>query len=864
MIRRTFVLSTCLWSVCACERPTSDPVNEVSAAVSGPGLTLYAHPPFFEVRDVLSLSDSAVVADPARLVARAARSETVPIAFTIVADREIPHIRADVPPLTAVDATATLPAVDLRVVKLHAVHGREGTIDRDYSVLVPGPIVADDETQLAGGWAPAGAYIEDQAGRSGGAYRFLDDVAELPFTVVEAAHELTFDMVVRPAERSAATEPGSGTMIRYLFEASFDEGAGIEKRVSLYYAHRDDGTWPIMYQTYRLYDQGTAVGRPVYCSTNYGERDRFFNDQGWTRLSLVWSSDADASKVSLRLFKDGSDVNFSCEYGADIGEVLDTGDRRYAEPIAAGPGIVTLARSEGPDAVDVAFDYFRVHAHDISASWSTPPASAFVAGLELDESGCLTHSEFAFCTARDTPNAGCRDALNAACASLRSSAYRPPVLHTDLRTSLHRSMPKTFWLTAQVPKDAVAGRYQTVATLKAGGMAVARVPIVVDVLPFILDAPAATYGTYYSPRLPTDGSVAELARDLDDLRAHGLSGIELHDVQRNGDFSAVDAIVSTDLRGPVITRSFDAGQFEALEARGLTSYVYGIDEFHREGATAQHVARVEAIRDYAQANGIPTPPVATSVTRAHLASIEAGAVDIGPFTSAAEIVNMPIYHASYLPRCSDRGDESLRSYIDAYRADPAAKNPRYEREFIYFQYWYEYPLLNRVMAGYFLATTPFDGLWPFTYREDPQFRRFGDPYIDSDNGVLKPDDTRDMQVVFPSASGPISSMKWEGLAAGIVDGRYVQTLRRAITRAWSRSPSPRLRAIRSELDARLAAFEDPRYFDKRACDGVPVGKCKLLTIENDECAGHSRALTALDYEDLRQWIAGRVVEIQGI
>ena len=92
---------------------------------------------------------------------------------------------------------------------------------------------------------------------------------------------------------------------------------------------------------------------------------------------------------------------------------------------------------------------------------------------------------------------------------------------TDLGPALELPAGSTrlFWVTIRVPAEAVPGDYAGTVTVTSEGETLARLDIVLEVLPIRLDEPPFALGYNYSnPRDPD-----ALARHLADMRAHGMT-----------------------------------------------------------------------------------------------------------------------------------------------------------------------------------------------------------------------------------------------------------------------------------------------------------------------------------------------------
>lgn len=80
--------------------------------------------------------------------------------------------------------------------------------------------------------------------------------------------------------------------------------------------------------------------------------------------------------------------------------------------------------------------------------------------------------------------------------------FDPPALAPF---SIPAGTVKQLWITIHVPGDALPGRYHGELSFQSGRKTIARLPVELDVLSFVLDNPNKHYGIYYPGKITEDG-----------------------------------------------------------------------------------------------------------------------------------------------------------------------------------------------------------------------------------------------------------------------------------------------------------------------------------------------------------------------
>ena len=331
--------------------------------------------------------------------------------------------------------------------------------------------------------------------------------------------------------------------------------------------------------------------------------------------------------------------------------------------------------------------------------------------------------------------------------------------------SLKARQNRQFWVTVRVPPTATPGRYQGSIKLTAGDSVVARLPVVLDVLPIVLRQPALDVSIYYRGYLDEqrpEGSIsaeaksrAQMLAELKNMAAHGVrspviyqplaSGL-LPDVLElwreaglQGERFFYTGVTVVDNSEGIVRPRLGAevrAALETLRRFGFDDvYFYAQDEAYEEGLTYQKPFW-EAVR--AAGGKIMAAGWQTSETR------------LGNFDVTG-------------------GDEDLFVCLGTLRPEEAAR--WHERGRLIYSYQnptggFEIPATYRRNFGLLLWQKGFDGAMPYAY-QDSEGRSWHD--FDSYKN-------RDLTFTYPTLEQPIDTLQWEGFREGVDDLRYLNTL----------------------------------------------------------------------------------------
>jgi hypothetical protein len=321
---------------------------------------------------------------------------------------------------------------------------------------------------------------------------------------------------------------------------------------------------------------------------------------------------------------------------------------------------------------------------------------------------------------------------------------------------------REFWLTIQVPADATPGTYEATVTFtsQAGS---ATLPLQLTVHPFALQPSRLTYSIYYRATLAADGlptissegkSEAQYRAEMADLKAHGVLYPTNYQGRKGNLQRALEIRRECGMpAGPFYNLGYSVGPqteaqlpglrqevswwLETLKPYGYTTvYFYGIDE-----ATGEALARQKAAWKATQDAGGKTFVACYKNTFEAMGALLNTAVLAGP----PDPDEAAKYHA-------------VGSQVFCYA------NP---------QVGVEDPAVYRRNFGLALWKAGFDGAMDYAYQHG-----FNHVWNDFDDKTY-----RDHNFTYPTVSGVIPTLAWEGFREGVDDVRYVTTLEQAIRAA---------------------------------------------------------------------------------
>lgn len=332
--------------------------------------------------------------------------------------------------------------------------------------------------------------------------------------------------------------------------------------------------------------------------------------------------------------------------------------------------------------------------------------------------------------------------------------------------SLGAGAVKQVWITAHVPADAYQGDYIGKLTISSRGVPMREVQVRLRVLPFDLAQPRLSYSLYYRAQLRRGShdrnggsewrTVNQMTADLEDMRAHGvnnptmyqssfdLAGVEDALRLRKG-VGAIEGGVPLFYLGIQTTESY-FGTTERSSQNVLKGLLPKVSELARVfGYYPTYIyGRDEAAGTALEAQRRIWSLVHQAGSRVFVAG------STGAFPSVGDLLDLFIHYGK--PNVAEATQWHSQSKMIFNYANPQS-GP-------------ENPYLFRLNYGLMLWAHSYDGVMPYAYQHC-----FGSCWNDVDHEVY-----RDHMLTYPTASGVIPTLAWEGFREAVDDVRYVSTL----------------------------------------------------------------------------------------
>lgn len=317
--------------------------------------------------------------------------------------------------------------------------------------------------------------------------------------------------------------------------------------------------------------------------------------------------------------------------------------------------------------------------------------------------------------------------------------------------------PRQLWISLDVPEDAVAGEYTATLELRLDASRVAYVPLAVTISTLSLNPTAKIYSIYYKGRLETPErswvtsdhkSEEQMLAEFRDMRAHGITNPIIY--QPTGDADLLNRYMSLRRTAGFTDRelffiylntniaSLPRGAEPLLDSlarvrkninvRSQDMYVYGQDEANskemQQQAPVWAAVKSQGYKVYATGSYFPE-------------------------SSSSEMPN--VFTSARAPDVARAAELQRRGSKVLNYANP--------------QGGAESPYIYRSNYGLGLWAADYDGAMIYAYQDS-----MGDGWNDFDHSY------RDHNLTYPSASGPIPTIAWLGLATAIEDMRLLETV----------------------------------------------------------------------------------------
>ena len=372
--------------------------------------------------------------------------------------------------------------------------------------------------------------------------------------------------------------------------------------------------------------------------------------------------------------------------------------------------------------------------------------------------------------------------------------YLPP----DVRlkgpavTDLDGAASKQIWVSIRVPGDAKPGTYHgwIEVSSPAATVPAQRLTLELEVLPLALLEPEQDPFLWFKgtldPYEPQHYVPPAIFRaQLQDIFDHGFRSISLNEYRRERLQQAVDIASQVGFRRNLVLRPSAIRWMKTVNFRDMRPLFYVSDEMDRRGPTAiaAHTAEWRAIKQRQGATMI-------SLMRHGFGRRLRDQGDIG---------HPPDVVSYYLPE-----------NLDYFRAHGAFPELRGIPTYYHWTSHMEKPNVHRVLAGFYLWRSRASGIAPYCYQHLPQypsspFNDF-DAWDDAERVEKHEPAFKDHMTTYPGRSGPIPTVQWKGLSAGLYDLRYMTTLAamlERVSRSADRTSAHVVEGVRSRLDSLL-------------------------------------------------------------
>lgn len=323
---------------------------------------------------------------------------------------------------------------------------------------------------------------------------------------------------------------------------------------------------------------------------------------------------------------------------------------------------------------------------------------------------------------------------------------------------LNAETNKQIWVTVHIPVNAVTGDYRGTIRLQVAGISSVDMNITVSVLPFDLQPSLLEYSIYYRGKLPTTPqsginsewkTTEQYLAELQDMKAHGVVYPTI--------YQNMDAMLGTalSLRNQV---GFPKDHLYSLGLQtGNPTSQTDLDTLGRDVTTwINFISQYGYNNLYAYGIDEASGEILQSERAAWQKVIESGAkVFVACNKKAADLVgdllDVPILAGAY------KSDELLKFHNKGKKVFSYG-NP---------QAGIEDPEIYRRNYGLGLACANYDGAMDYAY----QHGFGGHIWNDFDHVTY-----RDHVFAYPTSSGVIDTVQWEGFREAVDDVRYLATL----------------------------------------------------------------------------------------
>jgi len=344
----------------------------------------------------------------------------------------------------------------------------------------------------------------------------------------------------------------------------------------------------------------------------------------------------------------------------------------------------------------------------------------------------------------------------------RSWRVMPQILDPDRAVDLPANRTQEFWLQLTVPRDAAPGMYRGRVRI-SHAQTPWDVPLTLEVLPFDLAGSGKWVGMYWRPdRCDTR---ERMLKQLDDMRAHGLNVLACSpprpSMKRVNEKLVVDATKTVEFLRLVKAKGFAGPIPFHSGAEGLAKKLYGAKRLE-EGAREIVAAWLKISRrpDTPELLFYPVDEIGNHPKREAEFLRKAALVHKTPGARVYCTVNK----FSAGERCAKEIDVWCSNIVFTHAWEAFVR----KHKKVYMRYGSHYtkdPRRARNSSGFGFYRRNAKAMYYWHYQAV-----VGDPFDDLDGG------SRDWCSAYPGKDGPIPTLDYEGVAEGVDDLRYINTL----------------------------------------------------------------------------------------
>jgi len=317
---------------------------------------------------------------------------------------------------------------------------------------------------------------------------------------------------------------------------------------------------------------------------------------------------------------------------------------------------------------------------------------------------------------------------------------------------------KQIWITLKIPENSKPGKYEGAIHIRPKNAGPTRIQLVLTVLPFELKQPKLYYTMYYLNNLKRSmhhdlfhfKTKPSMLKDFLDIKSHGINNVIIS--HRKLDLDVLNDIL--DLKD---SAGLDKPSLYLTAWPKLATDHESLTKLSKDVATLVGFSRSRMIQK--------TYYYAVDELKSELLPLERAMLQTIQETGA---MTMTATDQSFL------GIIDVLLDLAIFRGPPGhgiveSVHKRKHKIWIYGnpQGGEEKPAVYRYNYGYLLSKLQVDGIAIYAY----QCEMGQDPWDDFDHKKY-----RDHMMTYPTLTGPIPTIQWEGLREGIDDIRYLSTL----------------------------------------------------------------------------------------